>query len=180
MRFLTGLFFWLAAIGANAAYWDPIGTGGYIRDLEVSGHLYDVGFGWSSPCCIDDDFKDAIFIWNTQEEALIAANAVNTFLNGEAIRAVRRYPSPGNQTHVVAFQLVENPPNAHSIGVYSKSNVTYPAPPGWQILDDDRIAQTAMYTNWTDVSEVPLPAAAWLFGSALVGLVAIGRKKART
>ncbi len=30
------------------------------------------------------------------------------------------------------------------------------------------------------VSEVPLPAAAWLFGSALMGLVALGKARART
>ena len=31
--------------------------------------------------------------------------------------------------------------------------------------------------NYTQVSEVPVPAAAWLFGSALVGLAGIKRKK---
>lgn len=33
-------------------------------------------------------------------------------------------------------------------------------------------------TAWIRVSPVPLPAAAWLFGSALFGLVAVKRKKA--
>ena len=41
--------------------------------------------------------------------------------------------------------------------------------------------RTAVYLHSVDftVSEVPLPAAAYLFGSALAGLVAVGRRRAR-
>lgn len=41
-------------------------------------------------------------------------------------------------------------------------------------------AETAVYLHSVDftVSQVPIPAAAWLFGSALLGLVSVGRRRA--
>lgn len=40
-------------------------------------------------------------------------------------------------------------------------------------------AGTVDYTFDLQVSQVPLPAAVWLFGTALLGLIGIGRRKAR-
>jgi hypothetical protein len=37
----------------------------------------------------------------------------------------------------------------------------------------------AVYAQWTGVSAVPVPAAVWLFGTALVGLIGFGKRKPR-
>ena len=52
----------------------------------------------------------------------------------------------------------------------------FPASVALGILSSD--SQGTVYFNQAQLSEVPLPAAAWLFGSALLGLGAIKRKKA--
>ena len=43
---------------------------------------------------------------------------------------------------------------------------------------DDAIADADIFMGLSGPGEVPLPAAAWLFGSALIGLVAVARRKA--
>ena len=48
---------------------------------------------------------------------------------------------------------------------------------GGNQLFDYRLAEGTSGTSWS-VASVPLPAAAWLFGSALLGLGVIKRKKA--
>jgi NAD(P)-dependent dehydrogenase (short-subunit alcohol dehydrogenase family) len=45
------------------------------------------------------------------------------------------------------------------------------------VLDADAIGATVGFDVSTTASPVPIPAAAWLFGSALLGFVAIGRRK---
>lgn len=44
-------------------------------------------------------------------------------------------------------------------------------------IPDGTITVTQTYNFTANASEVPVPAAAWLFGSALVGLVGVGRKR---
>lgn len=47
-----------------------------------------------------------------------------------------------------------------------------------EILMDTYLSlDNGVYTGFAEVSEVPIPAAAWLFGSAFIGLAGIKRKK---
>jgi len=55
---------------------------------------------------------------------------------------------------------------------------------GWQSINSiqqhishDGYTQSSVATGFYSVSEVPVPAAVWLFGSGLIGLVGLGRRK---
>lgn len=54
------------------------------------------------------------------------------------------------------------------------------APTGFALIDDLSISvnnEAATIITPAGVSEVPVPAAAWLFGSAILGLASVGRKR---
>ena len=48
---------------------------------------------------------------------------------------------------------------------------------GWQLGEDDRDLQYAWAVHSGDVGAVPVPAAVWLFGSGLIGLVGVAKRK---
>jgi hypothetical protein len=45
------------------------------------------------------------------------------------------------------------------------------------VIGDVTGASGGVYTVSTSVSQIPLPAAAWLFGSAFIGLISFGRRR---
>ena len=166
---------WGWAGTASATIWDDSGPGNWIRGLEIGGSSYDVSFGWTSYGLVSDEVKDRIVFWDNQADALIAANAVNSFLTAEEIRNVS---SSGNRgTNFVAYDVVFPPADRPNVtGVYSSHDAAYP--PIWEIFRNPYTTSGLItYTAWTDASAVPLPATAWLFGSALVGLVGLARRK---
>ena len=178
MRKLIGLLVLAFAGLANAATWDD--SNNTIRGLEVGGSSYDVSFGWTSYDLAHDAAKERIVYWANHDDALIAANTVNSFLTEEGVREVSS--SGNNQTNFVAYDVNDQSaaPLTPVTGVLSgNGNVTYPTPPDWEVISDPYTTSSlTQYTGWTDVSEVPIPAAAWLFGSALLGLGVIKRKRA--
>ena len=70
----------------------------------------------------------------------------------------------------------DNPANSVSIDTWNSSEIIF--------TTVDVASGATVTTDWTvaigeEISEVPVPAAAWLFGSALLGLANIGRRKAK-
>jgi hypothetical protein len=46
-------------------------------------------------------------------------------------------------------------------------------------VDSDSANERPMYALSSPITVVPIPAAVWLFGSALIGLIGVARRKAR-
>ncbi|ROS05594.1 putative secreted protein [Sinobacterium caligoides] len=70
--------------------------------------------------------------------------------------------------------------NAFPDEIYRDTEITQSGIAGLELLTDFTLRNDGVYTGQLTVNEysaVPIPAAAWLFGSALVGLAGIKRRK---
>ena len=171
------------------------------QNVDVGGSLYDVAFVDGS--CVGlfggcDDAGD--FDFATTQAAITASRALldQVFINSGAPALFDTTPSlangcesswtesggpgggPVDQCLVVtptldAFLLFGN--NAHAINNDTLSDgwgvVTIQASEDFSGSDSERAARFT-YADWT-VSAVPVPAAVWLFGSALLGLFGFGK-----
>ena len=163
--------------------------------LDIGGTRYDVTFHTNTGDTFlalwdaDNDgvwgggasvFTAAPLFWGDSTGALAAANAIAGAL-GSSDSTVGAF----NDNFMVAYGTGTAPPygtaittGSDAISVYRDSNgnltpdnvdtVAY-----WEYSD---LSAQSPYASF-QVSEVPVPAAAWLFGSALIGLAGIKRKK---
>jgi hypothetical protein len=155
-----------------------------ILNLEVGGTLYNVDFEfdqwpdiYGSPTPVFDFTGDLAQEANEKVNAVL--NGANT--TGEKVKQVGP-PQEGASNE--GFPL-------YAIGVsYGDVNTPYVDWIGAAFIDnldlwaDDFLgiplngAQTADSTwMWANFSEVPVPAAVWLFGSGLLGLIGVARRK---
>lgn len=173
---------------AQAATLDVDGGGNLLgaSGIEVGGSLYDVSF--ANGICQDfwhrcGDLFPA-FTFPTAVDAMAAANALiselfsdnngfdttPTLTNGcddpAACYIITPYALDGDGETVFAYNALNLAGNgfdtaiAASIGTYTPTNAD------------------ATYAIWSpNVSPVPLPAAAWLFGTALIGLIGFAKRK---
>ena len=166
-KILALLVLSLVGITANAAtviYSDP-GIVTAIQGLDIDGTLYNVDF--------DDatfgTFGGATDYWNTAGDALAAVNSINALLNAQAVGSdpvadgTASAPLAGNYTVSYGPTLADT-----KAGFFNKS---LGAGTNWSENTFAPQANTA--TAW---SVVPVPAAVWLFGSALAGLGWMRRK----
>jgi hypothetical protein len=138
-----------------------------IEGLDIGGVLYNV------------DFEAEVFstlggvteFWTTFDDALTAANAINSVLNTTALTSLptgQYCPCYdvffGGDSGILAIRSVSPDFSAYS-GLWSNNGV-----------ESDMEVSLPLVTAWT-VTAVPLPPAVWLFGSALAGLGWIRRKK---
>lgn len=70
-------------------------------------------------------------------------------------------------------------PGSQPLGYYDNSAAAAQATGGATLFGNSALIFLEGELTLTQVSEVPVPAAAWLFGSALIGLVGLKRKKQR-
>lgn len=194
---------WLLLFGgsAQAAYYSVV-DGELVGALEVdvAGELFDVSFGNGS--CIDlytgcDELTDLPFADPVESQLAVTALLTQVFGNGDSYATdptlTRGCGSP------VCFLMM---PYAFS------SNADYPGwiqvkggrnttslsdnTVGFSMLDpsfDISAYPSWTYTQWTPslsttsrltpVSAVPLPAALWLFGSALLWFAGLARRRNR-
>ncbi len=137
-----------------------------ITGLVVGTTAYDVDFVFGSFDALNagDNFP---FV-NDQSNAEIARDAINSALAGVSVYAINSLASV--EFNYFGVSYATTPTEATMAQGLSGGG-------SWSIT------QSATFTrngdgNYAVFSAVPIPAAAWLFGSALLGLGALKRKKA--
>ena len=156
-----------------------------ILNLEVGGTLYNVDFEF-------DEWPDIygsptpVFDF-TAELAQEANEKVNAVLNGanESGEKVKQVGPPQEGASNEGFPLYAIGVNFESpyvdwIGAAFIDNLDLWADDflGIPLTGSQDIESTWMWANFSEApSEIPVPAAVWLFGSGLLGLIGIARKK---
>ncbi len=158
-------------------------------DVDVGGTLYDVVFEQDS--CINlygrcDSATD--FTFQTQSEAQTAADALlhQVFSNDDSYdldpTLTKGCVASGGCQIYTPFAIFE--PIADLVLVNAMVVANYPAGSSPDMTlqgifrSEQRILEVGyLYATWTPTTVIPIPAAAWLFGSALVGFVGLGRRK---
>ncbi len=153
MRHALGVILLLVVGSANAATIvyssEDVVTG--IGGLDIGGTLYNVDFealgGFST-------FGGEVDFWSDGEEAFAASLAINATLNsiGEELTITVN-------NSFETFYLVN-----WGDGDFATENLRFGP---WVVVEIDGPRNPDYVTAW---SVVPLPAAVWLFGSALAGL----------
>lgn len=154
------------SIGANAAYVvesaPGVATG--IGNLEIDGTFYNVDFEAVGNAY--STFGGSENFWGDEASAVIATGAAADVLTSSGIFTLNN----GTFT-TLGFE---------GFGAYFPADgaAVERAVAGVWIADvgDWAVSEAYAGTAWS-VTTVPLPAAAWLFGSALLGLGAIKRRK---
>ena len=153
-----------------------------IKGIDVDGTFHDVTF-------IDGYWDNS---WSTTEElGMNASNTIDALLSelenmqtdgiisyaGDLVGISATWANiytgtgygNGDPTYVDAYvgQWLQNPNQFNNLG-FAATDVSYTLDTG----SND-------YSTWAvwEVSEVPIPAAVWLFGSGLIGLIGIARRK---
>jgi hypothetical protein len=153
------------ALSANATtihYSGGSSTVTAIESLDIGGTLYNVDF--------DNDvfgtFGGAEEFWSTEAEASLAVDAINALFTANGVYGLDNGGMPdceGSPCYMVRFSP-DNGVVAYSFGDwYNIGGIGYGS------------AFDPIATAWSVV--VPIPAAVWLFGSALAGLGWMRRKQ---
>ena len=156
--------------------------------VDVGGSLYDVSF--VDGTCVDifngcDATSD--FTFNSQSQALAASQALldQVFIDGvdgnfnstpsltEGITGTWAYIytnyEVGGSILRGAYAYFDD--NL----IYDFTNIYQTTP--WDDTSTNAVRAWAVWSNASSPSAVPVPAAAWLFGSGLVGLIGVARRK---
>ena len=165
----------LGASAAQAATVQIDGTGTNatgILNLDVGGTLYNVEFLFISSNTLYG--SPPIFDFPSLATAASARDAVVDVLNAAStVETVGRDGGVNFDFFGIGFDVASVEP----ITLFSRG-VVLPLSGNWGIPDPGiggvDSSTPAMYASFT---VVPVPAAVWLFGSGLLGLVAIARRK---
>jgi hypothetical protein len=164
-RILIALGLLCFTLSANAATLHYSGSGTSfvtaIENLEIGGVLYNVDFdtGTYGTFGGDDEF------WTTAAETSAGVDAINTLFDANGVYGVNNYGMPDCLSS--PCYTVMSGPNTGTLS-YAFGNWIN-AGTGGLGSEFDPIA-----TAWSVA--VPIPAAVWLFGSALMGLGWLRRK----
>ena len=163
-------------------------------DVNVSGTSYDVNFYEGTFSDVFGSASGLDAINSTEAEAFSVALLAQVFVDGPQ----GSFDSNPMNTYGCIYDnlcWVFTPYNVVSdtINVYMATNDEQEAPVRttgsgdttreWTtttVFDSAHTGPTGskvLWADWSVSAEVPIPAAAWLFGSALIGLVGIKRKK---
>lgn len=175
----------LTAPGLNAAtlITTPDGKATAINDLTIGSRTFDIDFRWF-----------------TQTHQEIASNLVITS-SGEAADLLSAVGALFSANDVVFMELSSTSDSflqtagsttlfygvaadGISPGVDELLGRTLTNPPEWEIIDFTsgipvNSSYPFSYLELTETTVVPVPAAAWLFGSAMIGAGVFGRRRMR-
>jgi hypothetical protein len=129
-----------------------------IQGLDIGGVLYNVDFNTSTY----DTFGGDDTYWTSQAEAQTASDSINTLLNAEGVTGTVLSTATGAIYEV-------NYGGATGNGIVTSKG----AAADW---GDSQFPTNGFHDKSTAFSVVPVPAAVWLFGSALAGLGWMRRK----
>jgi len=161
----------LGATAANASIY----SGEVDSDAYITLDGYDLA--WASPCsdgvlessCSPiDNAEQSTYGWKIMDSQLFSALGIDytSFRVDYSSSNTQEY---GGFSYAKASGWFNN--------IYTHIDVSNGASGVWSFLDvadGGSHYETIMYR---DVSEVPVPAAVWLFGSGLAGLIGVSRKK---
>ena len=167
-RIAKSVFFTIALIVSAATQAAPVltysspGVLTAIGDLNIGGTLYNVDFGATSGFATYGGTKH---FWADQTASTLAASEVVVQLDLAGVTALNN--GGGASCGSPCFQVYETTTGTGSVGIYIDP---------W--VNNGTFAQqiTPIATAWS-VSVIPVPAAVWLFGSALAGLGWMRRRK---
>ena len=157
------MLFSTAANAATLIYSSP-GVVTAIGDLDIDGELYNVDF----QSVAFGTFGGLIEFWVTEAQSIAAVDAINDVLNAGG--------APALDNLGVVRELCFGP-CYYVWGGDIRIGTTGIRISGDYINVGDGLGYHEAYiTAWTDAA-VPVPAAVWLFGSGLIGLVGLARRK---
>jgi hypothetical protein len=169
------------SIGANAAYLvtssPGVATG--IGALNIGGTFYNVDFE-AEPGGFNT-FGGLEEFWGDVGSSTAASNAIGDFLFSQGIAMINNASVPW--LGVESFTVWHNTDDGVMKWYEPSTGMYYDPFDGRGIVAGmgspySDTPGNATGTAWSVAAVVPLPAAAWLFGSALLGLGALKRKKA--
>ena len=162
---LVGLTLSLTANAASVIYSEEkVVTA--IGSLVIGDWTYNVDFNEAGGY---DTYGGEIDFFNGDDDAALEAlGAINAALTAAGAGPDVEFNSEGDGNNPSAIYVIYNQYGTGSLGgIYGAS--------GWEpttIESDDQ-----NLVAFSEVSEVPIPAAAWLFGSALIGLAGFKRRQ---
>jgi hypothetical protein len=147
-----------------------------ITDLDIGGTLYNVTFASDSLAVRVYGEFPGTFTFTTEEDAQAAVDAIVAALNDSVAQLV------GDET------TLDVDPLARSFNVGYDSADIFGAKVAlivagdyvsdtWSDAGADSLGYNIDQRTYAVLQPVPIPAAAWLFGSALIGLAGIARKR---
>jgi hypothetical protein len=156
MRHALGVILLFVVGSANAAtiVYAPDGDVTGIGGLDIGGTLYNVDFEAEQSAF--STFGGEVDFWQFESEALNASSEINDLLNAANAISV-------NNENQIRYQV--NHGGEFSPRAVASVNASID-PPNW-LVSGSGVKDLSLTTAW---SVVPLPAAVWLFGSALAGL----------
>lgn len=181
-----GLFSGLTAGGEGIGYgdlflsnaWNPYGTANYVDDDASNGTVWDYGFSLDNRWMNENEAgTGTLYSLNSNDNSsdiLMSDDFLNSgiFRNGQEV-AVNRDSSGTLALGNAGSWLITDDTVDFTIDLA-----------GTGLLDGSELALRWEFTCANDVIEgavgvpaVPVPAAVWLFGSGLIGLVGIARRK---
>jgi len=157
-----------------------------LSGLDIGGTLYDVTFHTGSGETFNalwDADGNGVFdgaaptFWGNQAGAQAAAAAIMAAL-GTTDTTVGGFP--GSDSFYVPYGTVGPPLSSFpdSINVYTDTITNAGSDSLVTLPTSDNYDPTQFYPYATFAVVVPVPAALWLFGSGLLGLIVVARRKA--
>jgi hypothetical protein len=154
-----------------------------VEGLEVDGTTYDVAFPQVSGEDFYGPFPPGSFTFVSEAKAIQATSAVIAALNGSTADWINDPSSSstgrsskwkigyslndrGGEDKIDAIEVLFEIPRTETVGFWA--------------LEDNKQIELHVAINWaefTQVNAVPIPAAAWLFISAIGGLVVAKRRQ---
>ena len=151
-----------------------------ITDLDIGGTLYDVLFDEKVPAVLVYGEFPGTFTFTTSGDAQDAVIAVNAALNGENARIVGE-DTPLDISVNTSFNIAYDSSGPSAVlGLADFQVGSNPTSDQWVNSGSGSTSWTAEERTWatfTPAAAVPVPAAVWLFGSGLLGLIGIARRK---
>jgi hypothetical protein len=184
---LVALSFAFVAVSSQAATVildpnDPTIAFG-VKGLEVDGTTYDVAFPQISGGDFYGPFPPGSFTFDSEDKAIRASSAVIAALNGSTATVIND-PSSSLTAHSskwkIGYSLNDRGGEDKIDAIEARFEIPRNETVGFWALEDNKQIELHVAINWADfnqVSDVPIPAAAWLFGSSIIGLLGLARRK---
>jgi hypothetical protein len=174
----------IALLGASAASAETVTFGSRegkaigITDLDVGGTLYDVLFPERVPAVLVYGEFPGTFTFTTNGDAEAAVIAVNAALNGASALTVGE-DTPLDVSENLSFNIAYDSSGPSAVlGLADFQTGGFAS--GWFNSGSGSTSWAGEERTWatfTPAAAVPVPAAVWLFGSGLLGLIGIARRK---
>ena len=173
---VVGLLLGTSTTNAAVVIIDGTGTNATgIEDLQVGVLFYNVEFVFDSARNLYGDLPGDFPFSDSGPTTVVDANAaVNAALNG--VPLVVTVGPVTSSNYFIGFDSEPVGP----VVIHTDSSYASTSDDVWLLdvpLSVFDFNANATYADFTLVSQVPVPAAVWLFGSGLLGLVGMARRK---